>query len=274
MLEIQNCLLEFYKEFSTICDRNGITHYACGGTALGAVRHKGFIPWDDDLDFALPRNDFNKIFVDKTVELPDYYIAEIDSIALSGKLMDKRCRVRHGDEAWDGFTPYLSIDILPIDGSPNHCFMRKIHFCRVMIAFAKIKFKNLDFISDIENLKNRKSRPFIEKMIISHGRYLSLLFRNVDNAELVDKYIAISSKYDYENSKVVGIYGGRYRKKELIDKTIIGKGKMVSFEDTQIRVYEKVELYLKKIYGKDYMIVPAENCHEKHGNLTVEDNKA
>ncbi len=274
MLEIQSNLLELYKEFSAICDRNGITYYACGGTALGAVRHNGFIPWDDDLDLTISRNDFNKIFIEKTIELPDYFMAEIDAISLSGKLMDKRIRISHGNDKWDSFTPYLSIEILPLDGTPNNPFFRTLHYYRVMMAFAKIKIKNLDFIAEIEDLKNRKRKSFIEKTIIKNGKFLAGFFKKNSNEKLVDRYNSLSGKYPIENSKKVCIFCGRYRKKEMMDKTVIGEGATIQFEDTQIRVYEKVELYLRNIYGNDYHLIPAENNHEKHGNLIIENNKA
>ena len=63
--QLQNVLLDIYKDIDMVCRENGLTAFLCGGSALGAIRHKGFIPWDDDLDVAMTREDyivFRKVF--------------------------------------------------------------------------------------------------------------------------------------------------------------------------------------------------------------------
>ena len=77
MTELQSRLLEMLKWFHEFCTKNNLTYYAVGGTTLGAVRHNGFIPWDDDIDVGLPRPDYEKlkqIAKDKVNEKTKYYI--------------------------------------------------------------------------------------------------------------------------------------------------------------------------------------------------------
>jgi len=75
LTRLHNVMLEIMEEFVRICDENNFTYYMVGGTLLGAVRHKGFIPWDDDMDIAMPRNDYEKFLdiFDKNVET-NYYV--------------------------------------------------------------------------------------------------------------------------------------------------------------------------------------------------------
>jgi lipopolysaccharide cholinephosphotransferase len=61
MTELQSRLLEMLKWFHSFCMENNIKYYALGGTALGAIRHNGFIPWDDDIDVGMPREEYNKL---------------------------------------------------------------------------------------------------------------------------------------------------------------------------------------------------------------------
>ena len=65
-----DALYEIYEEFAKICDKHGLRYYAFAGTLLGAIRHNGFIPWDDDLDVAMPRPDYEKFIQISKTELP------------------------------------------------------------------------------------------------------------------------------------------------------------------------------------------------------------
>ncbi len=75
LTKVQNVMKEILDEFVRICDENNLTYFLVYGTLLGAVRHKGFIPWDDDIDVAMPRADYNKLIeIYKSKNDPDYYL--------------------------------------------------------------------------------------------------------------------------------------------------------------------------------------------------------
>ena len=128
--------LDIVKAVTALCDRHGLKPYMLGGTMLGAVRHGGFIPWDDDIDLGLFRDDYEK-FQALASELPghlkivnyrnspsyQYYITRV---------MDTETQVieeRIGNES--RYT-HASIDIFPIDGTPNNALLRKLYFFRVL----------------------------------------------------------------------------------------------------------------------------------------------
>lgn len=71
--ELHLHLLNMAKVFHLVCEQNNLTYYMLGGTMLGAVRHQGFIPWDDDMDFGMPRDDYNKFVEIASKVLPSYY---------------------------------------------------------------------------------------------------------------------------------------------------------------------------------------------------------
>ena len=129
--------LKILKEILKICDKYKLVYYMIGGTMLGAIRHKGFIPWDDDIDLGLPRDDYEKFLEVAPKELSanlklvnyktdsnyQYYITRI--LDLNTEVIEERI----GNN--NKYT-HASIDIFPIDGTPNNFILRKIYFFRVM----------------------------------------------------------------------------------------------------------------------------------------------
>lgn len=106
-----NELLKIYKVFASICDKHHLRYYACGGTALGAVRHKGFIPWDDDLDIFMPRSDYASFVEIGQTELPQGFSWQsIEN--------DANYDLPFG-KVW-GVGKNTAIDVLPLDGLPKN----------------------------------------------------------------------------------------------------------------------------------------------------------
>lgn len=119
-------LIEIYKVFAAICDKHHLRYYACGGTALGAVRHKGFIPWDDDLDIFMPRADYGRFVEIAQSELPKGYswqsIENDANYELPfGKIWNDdaelTCSVRQKSKL--SIDHGIFIDVLPLDGLPS-----------------------------------------------------------------------------------------------------------------------------------------------------------
>ena len=234
-------LLEFdiLKRIKEICDANDITYFLSGGTLLGAVRHGGFIPWDDDVDVAMPRPDYEHFLRIARQEFKyPYEVLTIDTdenyIFPFAKIIDKRAKVRttsrKNEQIWN-----VWVDVFPLDSMPKnkiHFTIRKYHilYRRMMFLFSCFD----DMVS-----VNKKNRPFIEKAMIKLGRY------------------RFSRGYYIIN--LMGIYKFR----SLMERPIYGKKTEIPFEGVNFRVPEQYELYLEKIYG-DYMALPPEEQRNHH----------
>lgn len=127
-----NAILDIYEEIRKVCDANGIRYYVTGGTALGAARHGGFIPWDDDFDIIMPRKDYRRFIDDVSKQLPAY-LRTTDFHnedcgyrfkEMFGKVYDERvdivARVEKSSNLALG--QGLFVDIIPIDGIPKSDF--------------------------------------------------------------------------------------------------------------------------------------------------------
>lgn len=267
MTELQRALLSLFKRFDCVCRENNLRYYLCGGSALGAVRHQGFIPWDDDIDVVMPRKDFIKLVND--IKLSDELDVYLDDQLLFGTFVDKRVLVSHGDDEWDRNAPFLSLDITIADGAPSNSVRRWIHTTHVLMLFVAIKLKRIRYIQKTEGMKNRASRPLKEKLLIRFGGVFNLLLRGVPEGRLVSAFYSSSGKYDFYSSDYVGAYCGRYRYKEIFPKDVFGAGKPVQFEDIEARTYSKSEVYLSRIYGPDYMQLPSMSNRERHGDARI-----
>ncbi len=129
---IWKVLLDIYGEFDAFCQRHGLVHYVAYGTLLGAVRHKGFIHWDDDFDVIMPRPDYEKL-VALREELPHHLQwqsleANVNYRLLFGKIYEKRQGVVEQVQKESGLSLQqgLFIDVFPLDGFPSSSIAMQI----------------------------------------------------------------------------------------------------------------------------------------------------
>lgn len=134
---VQQVQHEIMQQIAAICRRHNLSYFAIGGTALGAVRHQGFIPWDDDIDIGMPRRDYEAFLKYAALELPDiYYIQHFSTEAASPFYFTK---IRKANTRFVEY--YLKdaairqgifVDIFPFDNVPDGKVLRRLHFrfCR------------------------------------------------------------------------------------------------------------------------------------------------
>ncbi|MBQ9625538.1 MAG: LicD family protein, partial [Clostridia bacterium] len=137
--QIQLISLEMATEFWDFCKHNNLTAYLCGGGCIGAIRHKGFIPWDDDLDFFMPRDDYeffiahwNECESSKDLALVLSNESVVDH-NLFATLRNKNTTMIRENQADADIVHGVALDIIPLDGFPNSKLQRKIQVVNALI---------------------------------------------------------------------------------------------------------------------------------------------
>ena len=264
--EIQNSLLVMFLEIQEVCLRNHIMIYLCGGTALGAVRHKGFIPWDDDIDISMTRSDypiFQKVF---EKELSDQYVLNAPNYSKKAKsrfpkIMKKGTVFRELGDSSSIENCGLFLDIFIIDNVPDGKLQR---------LFKGVFCNTLEFIGSqvflVESESNEWRTLFKRAGIISFffryfiGKLFSFFAASEWN-DLIDRVIQHSNN----KSKFCSLASGSYHYfGEMLKRTDFIPAKPVVFEGHRVYVYNNVDQYLSKHYGDDYMIPPSLDKRQKH----------
>lgn len=255
--EIHNVLLGIGIEFHRICVENQIPYFMLGGTQLGAIRHNGFIPWDDDMDFGIPRPYFEKFKKVCLEQINDPYalISAENSFYPIGyyKIQDKRT---HIDDPVMGFYPKseigLNIDIFPLDECCNDYRMLKPYDKKRIIFDHIVR-------GIFEKLPNRKWYYSISNYALHY------LLPHNHNAKMwwMKKKNQICLEYSKTGSEAMINLYGIYKERELVSKKIWGSPRLYDFENTQFFGPEDYDGFLKQIY-RDYMQLPPEDKRHVH----------
>ncbi|VEG71545.1 LPS biosynthesis protein [[Pasteurella] aerogenes] len=259
---IQRKELNIFKEFIRVCNKHNLNYYILGGTLLGAVRHKGFIPWDDDIDIGMPRQDYEKLMrIDASEFLSPYkLVSEMNTPSFTKAFMNlqdssTKLIMTYSNEELDAS---LWIDIFPIDGLPKNPIKKWLHEQNYLFSRMLVQLSQFDKIVN----QNKLDRPFIEKLIIKLASVISI--ERILKYEMCQKrYLSVISKYDM-NEYYSGNYTGAYKLRELVPTEYFGDGVMLQFEDIQVRGPQKYHEYLEAIYGQNYMQLPPEESRVPH----------
>lgn len=259
---IQQKELAILKEFIRICEKHNLTYYVLGGTLLGAVRHNGFIPWDDDIDIGMPRKDYEKLMriEPNEFQLPYQLISELNTPSFTKAFMNlqdssTKLIMTYSNEELEAS---LWIDIFPIDGLPQEPIKKWLHQRNYLFSRMLVQLSQFNKIVN----QNKPNRPFIEKVIIKLASIINI--ESILNYESCQKrYISVISKYDM-SEHYSGNYTGAYKLRELVPSNYFGEGELLPFEDIQVKGPKKYNEYLEAIYGKNYMQLPPEESRVPH----------
>lgn len=265
--DVQKKILEIFKEIDKLCKKNDIKYYAIGGTCLGAVRHKGFIPWDDDLDIAIPRNDYERFLNIAEKELPENL-----KVIRPGEMENYECMF---SKVHDINTTFIQknivnypkrytgiyIDIMPLDGLPDNKKEREKHF------------KKLQKYGDLNINRNRQPKDIHKGFKLLIWGAIKPIIDIVDYGFFSRKYNEEMKKYDYNSSKETCYAWSDLRDRLIFSKSVFQKPKILNFEDCYIECPSKPKEFLTIMFG-NYMDLPSKDERTPKHPAIIDLNKS
>lgn len=255
--------LELLKRFADICDKNQLRYYLLGGTFLGAVRHKGFIPWDEDVDIGMPRPDYEK-FLEiaqdhfKSPCCIDNHIINKEARFGFTKIIDSSMRVIN----YSSNVPvegYAWIDIIPLDGFPDPGLGRAIH--KMRLTFWRTLCLMIQFDELVDH--KRKRGAFAAFLLKAAGLF-KWAFKGMDYNACYRHLTKLLKKYEYDSDTADIInYLASKGFLEVYPRECFENLKLYDFEDARFAGPEDYDRVCSLVYG-DYMKLPPEDQRSKH----------
>ena len=266
--------VDILKEVLSICIKYNLRYYMLGGTLLGAVRHKGFIPWDDDIDIGMPRPDYERFLLvaDQNLKEPyqlhtlqtnnseySYYYARIEKtdVRVKRKAAIKEVVI----PAW--------IDIFPLDGVPNDEKERKKWIKKCFIYKRLFELSQFSYLGASSHIK--KKRPPWKTAARFCFKHLKLE-KLISTSWAWNKLDQALKENDYYACDYLINFCGFWMLKEMFPKTVYGNGKLYPFENLLLNGPVDYDYVLCQMYG-NYMVPPPDNQREHHYIELLQPNK-
>lgn len=253
--ELRNIQISLLSFVDKVCKENNLNYSLCGGSLLGAIRHKGYIPWDDDIDIFLPRPDYEKLINLLNVDNKQYKILNCflqkDYFLPFSKLIDANTTLQESYER--KFKNYgIFIDIFPIDGLPNDLTKRDAYWNKIKI---------LKRLNTMVYSKTAQEKTFIKQIF---RRMMFILLGFIPHNFIAKKLNRLALKNNYEPSEFVACSVFGYGVKEQMSNSCVSSFINVEFEQKQFSAITGWHTYLSNLYG-DYMkLPPKEDQIAKH----------
>jgi len=237
--ELQNIETEIVKELAEICKRNNIDYFLHCGSALGAIRHKGPIPWDTDVDVIVPYNQYEAVISALRKELSDKFYVDYYDENKDYPLLFARIGLK-------GYSTHiLHVDIFKLVGisadiQQQEKLLKQAQLCRNLYRPKKKKQEYFGKIAFPYNVI-----LFLQKIVLSP----------FSTKTLVRRFEKLCSIVPFEEAEYVTNLNGHYGAKNIIRKSYYGKGTFANYGGIEVKIPEKYDPYLRHYYG-DYMRLP------------------
>lgn len=260
---LHSTLLILMDEIDRVCEKNKIDYTLTGGSMLGAVRHKGFIPWDDDMDIALTRENYDKLlscekkfgekyFLQTNSSDPNFYYG------YAKLLLNETVTIEYGHENTK-YRKGIFIDIFPLDNVPKRKTLRNKQ--------KKINYIIQKILRQKMNIKDNSSWGIRKKILAKILKIVSYFLGESSLINVINKNMKIAQ---FENANYITNLCGMYGyEKESANKEWFNEYEKIQFEDRMYSVIKERDKYLTKIYG-DYMKLPPIEKRHTHEFQTLD----
>ncbi len=263
MNETKQKCYKILLEIDKICKISGLKYYIYAGTLLGAVRHGGFIPWDDDIDIVMMREDYDRFpnACEAYLDKDKFVLQTIYSDPMGNnpwmKLHDKKTAFISGIRR-DGAIEGINVDIFPVDNAPDDdtALQRRAKFFDSMNPIYQWRFaarrKNVGW-------KMKIYQPLIQ------------LIPPLNEKKFKEAYDRKIREYDNQNTKRVVYFSNRKYMRKVIDRSVFSDSVMLRFEDGEFPAPIGWQQVLESLYGKNYMqLPPKEQQVTVHGTAVID----
>ena len=257
--------LDLLAELRRVLDKYGLTYYADSGTLIGAVRHKGFIPWDDDIDIVIKRQDYEKLMEVAPKEFKKPYFFQC--VYTDDHFLRGYSRLRNIDstavgksDIYSGTVHGIFIDIFPLDHVPDDPEEREQWFKKIRKMNSLLRCTRYLDLEDEKSVQKKLTRPF---------RILAGAALRVYGYErLYRDYLKLCTKYnDIETEYVSYVAYSMGRQRHIWERSCFDETIEVPYEFTTIRIPKGYDSRLRTEYG-DYMKIV--HAATTHGDLIIE----
>jgi lipopolysaccharide cholinephosphotransferase len=266
MNELQAKLVEELGWLTDFCDQNNVSYFVIGGTLLGAARHKGFIPWDNDIDVGFPRPDYERV-IQLLKEQKSKYVIETcysdapDYLYKFSKLYDTTTTVI--EDTRRPCKRGTFIDIIPLDGIGNSRFTTRFHFLPIYI---------LNTLLTANAISERPDRPkWLNWLSAKVAGIPKALF---NEKKLLKKLDRMCKKRSFSDCKYVGVLNGGYGLRDIVERRIFEEKDVYDFEYLKVKSVRDYDSYLTHLYGDWRKIPPPEKRKSDHEYSFVDLNKS